>query len=290
MSRILITGATGYIGKRLVKFLADQGHTIHALTRRKTEDFIQHEYINYEYLMSEGGIDQIFKENEFDEVIHLAAYYSHQVDSSTFDELIQSNISFGLSLLNAMHQHGCKRLIHTTTCAEFDELGEYSPNSLYAASKRAFRDVSQYYVNCALFDIVDLVLYDNYGPYDPRPKIINILCDHLGGSDEILLSPGEQKLNLVHIDDTVRAIALAIDCLGCDPDHGSKKLYCVAPSQAISLRELAAVFELVSGKKINAVWGGRPYRDNEIMVPWRGQSLPGWSAHIPLSEGLKDLL
>ena len=289
MSTILITGATGYIGRRLTGFLAAKGHTIHALCRNDASQDLSNENITIEALSETRSLSNIFAETVFDEVIHLATFYTHD-SSNDIDKLIDSNISLGISLIELMLKQGCRKLINTTTCAEFSSEGKYQPNSLYAASKYAYRCMSEYYSNCHDLKVIDLVLYDNYGPEDPRRKIITLLCDHIGSSKAIELSPGDQYLNLVYIDDTVRAIAKARDCFDNDLTNNNRAQFCVAPDEPITLKQLASEIETVAGNKINALWGAKPYRENEIMTPWRGKNVPHWSANTPLHQGIKSLL
>jgi hypothetical protein len=46
----------------------------------------------------------------------------------------------------------------------------------------------------------------------------------------------------------------------------------------------------VSGRKLNIEWGGRPYRDREVMVPWKGIPVPGWKAKVNVEEGIQLFL
>ena len=63
--------------------------------------------------------------------------------------------------------------------------------------------------------------------------------------------------------------------------------YVLAARQRYTLKEIAALFEKVSGKKITINWGGRPYRQREIMQPWKkGKILPYWQASLSLEEGI----
>jgi hypothetical protein len=50
------------------------------------------------------------------------------------------------------------------------------------------------------------------------------------------------------------------------------------------------LYARVTGRPIEVVWGGRPYRDREVMVPWTGPRLPGWRPRIALADGLRTLV
>jgi nucleoside-diphosphate-sugar epimerase len=102
------------------------------------------------------------------------------------------------------------------------------------------------------------------------------------------LSPGQQLLDLVYIEDVVRAFRLAAEFLNA---NGSvKESYAVSSGSRRSLRQTVEIYEKVSGASVPVVWGGRDYRAREVMVPWQGHALPGWSAKFSLEQGLRQVL
>jgi len=63
--------------------------------------------------------------------------------------------------------------------------------------------------------------------------------------------------------------------------------YVLTAHKRYTLKEVIAIFEKVSGKKLNVVWGGREYRKREVMQPWKkGKVLPGWNAQLSLEQGI----
>ena len=124
--------------------------------------------------------------------------------------------------------------------------------------------------------VIALKLFDTYGPNDPRPKLFRLLKTVSERQEPLAMSPGEQLIDLVYIDDVVKAYLIAAERLqaGLAYDHES---YAVSSGRPISLKELVRTYEQVTGKKLPIQWGGRPYRPREVMVPWnRGEKLPGW--------------
>jgi UDP-glucose 4-epimerase len=66
------------------------------------------------------------------------------------------------------------------------------------------------------------------------------------------------------------------------------KKYVIKHSDSYSLKEVISVFEKTAQKKINIIWGGKPYRKREVMLLWeKGEVLPNWSAKISLEEGFR---
>lgn len=66
--------------------------------------------------------------------------------------------------------------------------------------------------------------------------------------------------------------------------------FAVSSGSPITLKELVKIYEDVIGKKLPIEWGGRSYREREVMVTWnRGRLLPGWSVKIGLEEGIRRI-
>ena len=290
MANILITGGTGFIGRNLIPELLEIGHELVAIVRPSSEHETLPKEVIRQFVEHHSNIQDAFVDQKIDAVIHLATDYAHHSTDDSLVSMLDSNIIFGSLLLSAMRKNGCTRLINATSCAEFDTNGDYSPNSLYAASKRAFRDICQYYSETQDLKRIDLVLYDNYGTNDKRKKLVSLLCDALLSKTPIDLSPGEQRLNLIHINDTVNALTTALDlCLKQELTPFSP-IYSVAPSNSINVKMLVSMLESIYDHRLNVTWGGRPYRDNELMKPWVGNPVPGWSQTVTLENGLKELL
>ncbi len=66
--------------------------------------------------------------------------------------------------------------------------------------------------------------------------------------------------------------------------------YAVSSGAPVKLRELVEIYERITGNGLPIAWGGRPYRQREVMVPWnKGKPLPGWKPKVHLEEGIRNL-
>ena len=103
------------------------------------------------------------------------------------------------------------------------------------------------------------------------------------------MTPGEQQLDLVHVDDVVEAYCRLLAVTAADPArlHAGKQ-FALHAEKLVTLKELAGLFTRATGRSLNVHWGAKPYRAREIMTPWSGgQPLPGWRPRISLEEGLR---
>jgi nucleoside-diphosphate-sugar epimerase len=293
MPSILITGSNGFIGSHLVLKLLQTNYRISVLNRSPTTNPIFKTnkcFGDFCYDGSESSINIALQETQPDVVIHLASYFIPRHSPEDVKSLIISNVDFPCKLLESMSQMGIKKFINTGTYWQHYQNSHYDPVSLYAATKQAFEDILIYYVNSQKIDAITLKLFDTYGGGDTRRKVLNLLIDAATTQEKLKLSPGEQKLNLVHVRDVVSAYEVALKIL-LNRSGYTHISYGIGHSEIYSLQELAVAVEQVTGYAIQAEWGALPYRDREVMEPWSNyEKLPGWQASISLEEGLKMLV
>ena len=291
--KALITGVSGYIGSNLAKSLLGDGWQVGGIIRKDTNlDLLSCAKNNIELSIYDGTVDSLITfigRHKPDVVFHLASCFIAEHQSDQINDLINSNILFGTHLLEAMKEAGVKKLINTGTAWQHYNNENYNPVCLYAATKEAFEKIIDFYVSAHDLSAITLELFDTYGPNDPRKKIIPLFCKAAQTMEQLLMSPGEQELDLVYIDDILESYKIAYKMI-LTQEKGRKK-YSVATQKPISLKNLAKIFENVLNKKLNIIWGERAYRKREVMNVWDGGTiLPNCNALCNLEEGLKKCL
>lgn len=293
--RLLLSGATGFIGSHLAQRLVADGHEVHAVVRPTSDLAVlgtaRAKIAAHVYDESANDLTPVVAAARPDVVLHLASLYltHHKPEQSA--DLVRSNVLFGTLLLEAMHACDVRRLINTGTTWQHFENANFDPVNLYAATKQAFQDVVQFYVRARDFHVVTLKLSDTYGPNDPRPKIFKLLRRTAENGETLRMSPGEQKLDPLFIDDAVAAFVRALEIIAAGaPDGGRHFVYTALTGDARTLREIVALYGEALGRDISVEWGGLPYRPREVFAPFTGgENLPGWTPKISLSEGLRRL-
>ena len=288
--KIIVTGATGFVGSNLVKFLLNKEFEIAVIVREDSNLSNLEGIINdieiYCYDNNLKNLISFFKKTKSEFIFHLASNFIAEHEFKQVDSLIESNITFGLHLLEAMKESGVKKLINTGTSWQHFNNEEYNPVCLYAATKQAFESLIEYYVQAEGFSVITLKLFDTYGENDKRPKLINLLNKFADEDTELNMSAGEQILNLVHISDVCDAYYNAYRLISTN-DNNEHHIYSVIHDDSYSLKDVIRLFEKVTAKSIKVNWGRRPYRKREVMSLWdNGNILPNWKAKISLNEGL----
>jgi len=288
--RVVISGATGYVGRWLVRECVRAGHAIAAITRREgTEELCD---LGVHVIRHDGKTERLARavaEFSPEVAFHLAALFVARHKAADVQPLVESNLLFGTQFAEACCEAGVRAFVNAATSWQNVAGIDYSPACLYAATKQAFECVLRYYTDLRGMSVVNLKLYDTYGPGDTRKKILQLMIEAARCERVLRMSPGFQRLSLLHVEDVVRAFLLAATRLTANEAVRTEQ-WAVRTEHAVSLRELACLVEEVMGRKLHVQWGAIPYRDNEIMDPWAGgEVLPGWVPRISLRDGVRQL-
>ena len=291
--RALITGATGFVGGRLATRLAAEGWEVHGIVRRPPGDGAVRALAAIGSAHYHDGsmesLQRLVALSRPTVVFHLAARFVADHRTADVDGLIHDNVLFGTQLLEAMRAAGARRIVNAGSAWQHYKNAEYSPVGLYAATKKAFADLLQYFVEAHSMRAVTLELSDTYGPGDVRRKLIPMMLEAERMKRELSMVRGEMPLNFVHVDDAVSAFMVAAKRLVSNQVAGHE-VFAVRSNEGVVVKELFAIWEKARGTQLGARWGERPYRPREVLEHWtQGAPLPGWEARVSLAEGLGGL-
>jgi nucleoside-diphosphate-sugar epimerase len=160
-----------------------------------------------------------------------------------------------------MIENGVTKFLNIGTRWQHLKNKRYNPANLYSATKEAFKDILVYYGTRGIRHKT-LELGDTYGKGDTRKKIMELLITACQKKEKLDLTPGEQALDLIFVDDICQFIASNITSAAFFDNKA------VSVSGAtIKLRDLGTMIEREFKTKGLFNWGGKSYRENEAMKP-----------------------
>jgi nucleoside-diphosphate-sugar epimerase len=284
----LVTGATGFIGRHLVRRLSSDGWTVQALVRATTSLRLTPPIGAHQVPRGTDDLVGLVRELAPSVCFHLATDFRARHAADDVDAMLEANVAFGTRLAEALTQADHCPLVNAGTAWQHFEGRDYGPTSLYAATKQALEDVLRFYTEVEGLPVATLKFFDTYGPGDPRPKLVPLLMAALHREETVELSSGEQLVDLLHVDDAVEALlAVASFLAGGD---GSPAQFSAHSDSPVTVRRLVQILGDVTGHTLRVRWNARADRPREMLTPWRfAPRPPGWTPRVALEEGLRSV-
>lgn len=292
----VVSGGLGYIGKNLCAHLKQKGWHVILLVRKESSLPSDYDVKSLHFVEFDGSVESLLPLKVFDRdktvFFHLAAFADFETELETIERSVESNTVFGVKLATFLARSGFKFLISTETYWQFNRVGDLNNNSIYSVGKNACSLFLEYFGRTHL-RIISLVLYDVFGPNDPRGKILNSLIEATFSSRQMDLTEGKQIMDYVYIDDVVSAYEIAANQIILSASTPAFSRYAVRSMRPLSLRGYLALVEQVFGHQLEIRWGARAYPPHQIMDPWLPSSefkLPGWEPKISFEAGIRRIL
>jgi nucleoside-diphosphate-sugar epimerase len=286
--RILITGSTGFVGRHLLPKILSKGHDILEITiePQVSENLFGSKTSKYAITDDQESLRKRVQHFNPEIAIHLASFLTPEDDYFTLLKLLDTNILFFCRILDALKNTELKLFVNTGTFAEYSKgNGIFDPAYLYSSTKSASRCFLNYYSKVYNFKQITVVPYTIYGGNYDQKKIIDIIYDSINAKNPVALSPGEQILDFIHIEDVTDFYLAIINNYNY---IGDKINFHLGTSRGTSLKQLSELIENGTGLETNINWGGKPYRPSDVMYAVADTSnIDFWKSSITLEEGIK---
>ena len=294
MKKVLITGATGFVGRHLLGKLVDTLDSVEILTINRSVEKAQTLFPYSQCRHAAMDDCQSIIDFNPEIVIHLATLSTSRNDAEIIKPMLEANLEFGLRLLSILTScKGLKLFVNVGSFAEYRH-GDARQNAayLYTATKSAFRHFVDYYSNLNGFKYITATPYTIYGEGDTAKKIMDYIRDSLDSPTPVKMTLGEQTLDFIHVDDVARFFVKTVENLHEmveNLDNGSE--FFLGTGRGITIKNLAKMIEIAENKTCNIEWGGLPYRPLDVMYAVapveKNSKITDWSAQITLEKGVK---
>jgi len=280
--KILITGAAGFIGRKLARHLLDAGAEVHGTSRAdRTGD-------NLPIVWHQGSFENLETAQHIvatvrpDIIFHLAGMVTGSNSLTNVLPTYHSLVTSTVNLLSVAATIDCERIIIVGSSNE--PIGQFA-NSPYAAAKWTSSMYSRMYQQLYNLPIVIARAFVVYGPGQPGDKLIPYVVSQLAKSQRPKLSSGSWKTDWVYIDDVVEGLmqcATVPGVEGCTIDIGT--------GEYASVREVVEKLVSIVRPIVTPVFGALPDRHSEhtpvANTAYTWEKLH-WKATTSLDEGLR---
>ena len=282
--RILLTGATGYLGSRLCKQLSDEGFTVIALHLNHLEKIqlpVDESRVEKVYL-SDVSVDEIIHHSKIDGVIHTATLYGRTQESVI--DMIQANVIFPVSIMSACEKYNVGFFVNTSSILNKNI-------NAYSLTKSHVVDWMEQFKG--RIKMIDMCLDHFYGPNDSTIKFVSRMIANLAQNvPEIDLTEGNQTRDFIYIDDVVSAYMTVLRHVTELPSDKINHFE-VGTNVRTSIKELMLKIKKLTRSSSRLNFGAVPFRENEVLeyeVDTRALRRLGWTPRISLDDGLKKTI
>ena len=296
--RVLVTGASGFLGSHLVRRLVAQEAQVFAIrssgsaeSPERLAGVIDDIELLEANLRDAWSLNEVVSVARPELVIHQAAFTHVGKSFSRIDENIQTNIQGTVNLLLALGGNYERFVnvgsgdVYGDAPVPFQEDGPVRPASPYAVSKYAAERFCRMFNQAYGWPIVCLRPFNVFGPHQSPDRIIpELIISAMSGRD-LKMTEGTQTREFMYVDDVVDAFTRALTRPGIDGE-----VINVCRGEEVSIRELAVTVLDLMGNPVRALFGALPYRPTEI---WRmfgdnskALTLLDWKPTTSLADGL----
>ena len=327
MKKILITGIAGFIGFHLGKKLLEQGWQVVGIDNlndyydvQLKRDRLQQLQDRHNFtfhrldLADRPGMAQLFRENDFDCVVNLAAQAGVRYSLQNPHTYIDSNIVGFLNILEGCRHHRVKHLVFASSSSVYGANTQMPfsvhqnvdhPMSLYAATKKANELMAHTYASLYGLPVTGLRFFTVYGPWG-RPDMALFLFTKaiLAGEPIQVFNYGKMRRDFTYIDDIVEGVARVLTRIpepnpkwrGDHPDPGSSYapyvLYNIGNNNPVELLHFIAAIEAALGRQ--AIMDLQPIQPGDVPATYADiddlMEAVGFRPQTPIEIGIRKFI
>lgn len=278
MAKILLTGATGFIGSNILEEIK-KDNQVFVIQRKKSKKKIKKsKNIKILKFNDYNLLSKKLSKIEVDIIINCATHYKKEHKHKDIFKFIESNILLGNIILENIKNLKAKKFINFSTTWENINKNKLYPKNLYAAYKKGFNNIIEFYKNkLPNIKFFNLIIGDTFGINDNRTKLINTLRKNYHKDKISNIVSKNLYLNLINVDDIVSAVKMI---LKKEIQAGN---YVLKNSKYFNIYKLIKFINQNNDKKMNIKWESNKIIKDEIL---NYKELKSWK---PKQSNMKDI-
>jgi len=266
--QILVTGVAGFIGMHVAKRLLLDGNQVVGvdninnyydinLKKSRLSQLISKEFDFHFFeidIVNEKKISQIFKDNKFDLVIHLAAQAGVRFSIENPNSYLENNIKGFLNILESMKYLDNKNLIYASSSSVYghsnnedfkENQDTSSPISFYGVTKKTNELMAYTYSKLYKLNVIGLRFFTVYGPWGrPDMAMFKFTQSIISEQPIKIFNKGNMIRDFTYIDDVVESISrISIKITKENSLAESYKVFNIGSGNPISLMEYISILE-----------------------------------------------
>jgi len=297
--KVLVTGATGFIGSHIVPRLIERKFDVYSLERYVTGRYVlgQRREVKTVFgdLKEYFVVKRIIHEIQPDVVIHLASIspvaYSYDHPHEVIETNFLATVNLAESCLREVPHF--KHFLFASTSETYGngpnpktEETPQNPNSPYAVSKVACEKYLLYMRDAYDFPVTILRNFNTYGRKDNTHFVVERSIAQMAQGKIVRLGDPTPIRDLIYVDDHVNSY---LTCLENDKAIGEIFNFCTG--RGISIAELVELIKELTNFRGEVIWDAIPKRPLDIAVLigdyYKAKRLLGWETKFTLEEGLR---
>lgn len=217
MKTVLLTGATGFIGRHCLKPLLERGFVVHAVTTKAEGQLVPKVQWHKVDLLDPNQVQNLLESVQPTHLLHLAWYTKpgkYWTSTENF-RWVQASIA----LLQAFSQTGGQRVVTAGTCAEYDWRFGYcsegvtplAPSTVYGTCKHALCSLTEVFAVANGLSCAWGRMFFLYGPGEHASRLVpSVVCSLLEGK-QALCTHGNQVRDFLYVEDAADAFVALLD-------------------------------------------------------------------------------
>ncbi len=292
--KVLVTGASGFIGQHAVRFLLEAGVDVHAVTFSRSLDAGVAHFSHVCDLHDERAMRHLLETLRPDYLLHLAWHvppgeFWHSPENSRW-------VKTSAALFQTFFEVGGRRVLSVGTCAEYDwtapapfdeDLTPILPTTPYGAAKAALATrLEQLTQQFPQKSSAWARLFFLYGPGEAQGRLVPSVVESLRSGQPALCTRGEQKRDFLYVEDAGRALVVTL----LSSLEGKIN---IASGRSPAVQEVIQQLGQITGRSDLLRWGALPEREGEppvIAANTRRLSALGFKPSVTLEEGLRKTI